>query len=103
MIHVIAIITTLPGKREEVLKAFVANVPAVLAETGCIEYQPVIDSKDGPEFQSIIGPDTFVVVEKWATLDNLHAHAKSEHMAAYATQVKDMIKDRAVHVLENVT
>ena len=38
MIHVVAIITTLPGKRAEVLTAFLANVPAVLAEDGCIEY-----------------------------------------------------------------
>jgi len=102
LIHVIAKITTSPGKRQEVLAAFLANVPAVLAEKGCIEYQPVTDSKDATDFQSDIGPDTFIVVEKWATLDDLKAHAKSEHMAAYGAKVRDMIADRAVHVLENV-
>ena len=38
MIHVIAVITAKSGKREEVLKHFRANVPAVRAENGCIEY-----------------------------------------------------------------
>lgn len=101
MIHVIAKITTVPGKRPDVLTAFLANVPAVLAEKGCIEYQPVIDAKQGTDFQSDLGDDTFIVVEKWATLDDLQAHAKSEHMAAYGASVKGMIADRAVHVLEN--
>lgn len=103
MIHVIASITTVAGKRAEVLDAFLANVPAVLAEQGCIEYQPVVDSKDPVDFRSDLGADTFIVVEKWETLADLHAHAKSEHMAAYAAKVKDMIADRSVHVLENVT
>jgi quinol monooxygenase YgiN len=37
MIHVIAFITAQPGQRDKVLSAFNANVPAVLAEDGCIE------------------------------------------------------------------
>ena len=45
MIHVLAIITTLPGKRDEVLAHFRANMPAVHAEDGCIEYGPVIDAE----------------------------------------------------------
>ena len=47
MIHVIAIITTQPGKREEVLGHFRANVPAVHAEEGCIEYGPTVDADTG--------------------------------------------------------
>ena len=101
MIHVIAKITTKPGRRSDVLEAFLNNVPTVLAEKGCIEYQPVIDSEGAADFQTDIGADTFIVVEKWATLDDLHAHAKSEHMVAYGARVRDMIADRAVHVLEN--
>ena len=48
MIHVIAIITAKPGKREEVLAAFRANMPAVHAEQGCIEYGPATDAEGGP-------------------------------------------------------
>ena len=48
MIHVLAVITTKPGKRAEVLAAFHANMPAVHAEAGCIEYGPVIDAPNSP-------------------------------------------------------
>ena len=59
MIHVLAVITTKPGKRAEVLAAFHANIPAVHAEAGCIEYGPVIDAPNSP---AKYGDDTFVVV-----------------------------------------
>ena len=101
MVHVIARITAVPGKRADVLAAFKDNMPAVHAEKGCVEYQPVIDAADGGAIQTEIGPDTFIVVEKWETMDDLRAHAKSAHMAAYAEKVKSMIADRAVHVLSN--
>ena len=42
-VHVLAVITTKPGKRDEVLKLFKANVPAVLEEDSCIEYGATID------------------------------------------------------------
>ena len=99
MIHVIAIITAKPGKREEILAAFRANMPAVHAEQGCIEYQPVIDAS-GFSFQTAIGADTFMVIEKWESAETLKAHAAAPHMAAYAAKVKDLIADRRVHVLE---
>jgi quinol monooxygenase YgiN len=47
MIHVIAIITAKPGKRDEILKNFKANVPAVHAEKGCIEYGATVDTDGG--------------------------------------------------------
>ena len=43
MIHVIAVITAKPGKREEILAHFNANVPGVRAEAGCIEYGAAVD------------------------------------------------------------
>ncbi len=99
MIHVIARITTLPGKRPEVLAAFHDNMPAVHAEKGCVEYQPVVDFPDAGPIQTEMGTDTFVVVEKWETIEDLRAHAQSAHMAAYAKKTASMIADRAVHVL----
>ena len=44
MIHVLAVITAKPGQREAILKEFRANMPAVHAEDGCIEYGPAIDA-----------------------------------------------------------
>src|SRR4029077_14312687 len=43
MIHVIAVITAKPGMRDTILTHFRANVPAVKAEKGCIEYGAAID------------------------------------------------------------
>lgn len=99
MIHVVALITTKPGMRETVLKAFRANVPAVRAEDGCIEYGPAIDAEGLGSFQARVGPDTFVVIEKWRDAAALKAHAAAPHMAAYAARVKDMIASRVIHVL----
>jgi hypothetical protein len=52
MIHVIAVITAKPGKREEILRAFRANVPAVRAEKGCIEYGAAIDAENALPIQA---------------------------------------------------
>lgn len=99
MIHVIAIITTKPGQRDAVLKAFRANIPAVRAEQGCIEYAPSIDSAPALKFQTEMGPDTFVVIEKWESLAALEAHSTAPHMAAYSALTRDFIAQRAIHVL----
>ncbi len=99
MIHVIAIITTKPGQRAAVLDAFRANVPAVHAEVGCIEYGPATDTPDLGPIQTKLGDDAFMVIEKWESADALATHAKSPHMAAYAAKVKDMLASRVIHVL----
>ena len=38
MIHVMATVEVVPGKREAFLSAFDANVPHVKAEDGCLAY-----------------------------------------------------------------
>ncbi len=101
MVHVVAVITAKPGLRAQVLEAFQANVPNVHAEDGCIEYGATIDVPDAGPIQTKAGDDTFVVIEKWESLDHLKAHAAAPHMAEYAAKVKDMLADRAVHVLSN--
>jgi quinol monooxygenase YgiN len=98
-VHVIAVITARPGRRAELLQAFQANVPNVHAEEGCVEYVATIDAEGAGSIQTRFGPDTFVVVEKWASLDALQAHAAAPHMAAYAAKTKDLIASRVIHVL----
>jgi len=99
MIHVIAIITAKPGQRENVLAAARANIPAVRAEDGCIEYNIAFDADGMGSFQTKFGLDTFVFVEKWRDPAALKAHAAAPHMAAYSAKVKDMIAGRVIHVL----
>ena len=99
MIHVIAIITAKPGQRDAILKEFRANMPAVHAEKGCIEYGPAIDAEGMGAIQTKFGPDTFVVIEKWADAAALKAHAAAPHMAAYSARTRELIASRVIHVL----
>ena len=101
-VHVVAVITAKPGKRAELLAAFKANVPNVHAEEGCLEYVATVDTEDGHSIQTRFGEDTFVVVEKWASLAALKAHGAAPHMAAYAARTKDLIASRVIHVLSPV-
>jgi quinol monooxygenase YgiN len=99
MIRVVAVITAHPGRREEILTAFRANVPNVRAEKGCIEYASHIDAADIGPFQAEFGPDTFVVLETWESPDALRAHAAAPHMKTYGQKTRDLIASRAIHVL----
>ncbi len=99
MIHVLAIITAKPGMREKILEAARANLAAVRAEDGCIEYNIALDADGIGSFQTKLGPDAFVFVEKWRDPHALKAHAAAPHMAAYAAKVKDLIASRVIHVL----
>src|SRR5262245_5683728 len=99
MIHVIAVITATPGKREEVLKHFRANVPAVRAEKGCIEYGAAVDADPALPVQTKYWADAFVVVEKWESMDALKAHGAAPHMAAFVAKTKELVANRVIHIL----
>ncbi len=101
-VHVLAVITAKKGLREQILEAFRANVPAVHAENGCIEYGATIDTDGVGSLQTKFGEDTYVVVEKWESLDALKAHAAAPHMAAYSAKTKDMIASRVIRVLSPI-
>ena len=99
MIHVIAVITAKQGKREQILEHFRANVPNVIAEEGCIEYGAAVDAGEAPPIQARWGTDTFLVIEKWESMDALKAHAAAPHMAAYAAKTRELVASRVIHIL----
>jgi len=99
LVHIVAVIRTKPGLRADVLALFNANVPAVLAEEGCIAYEATVDTENAGPVQTPFGSDTFVVIERWASMEALGAHARSAHMKAYAASTKDMLADRKIHIL----
>ena len=99
MLNVLAFITARPGRRDALLAAFRDNVAAVLAEDGCIAYEAVVDAEGLGNFATPVGPDTFVVIERWSDAAALKAHARAPHMAAYAAKVKDLIATRVINVL----
>lgn len=55
-----------------------------------------IDAPDGAASQTMVGPDSIVVMEKWADLAALHAHAASPHTAADAARVQHLIAARII-------
>ncbi len=99
MLHLVAVITAKPGQRGALLAAFQNNVPNVLAEPGCIEYEATVDAPGFSDVQAQLGPDTFIVVEKWAGADALRAHMAAPHMATYRAQTKDLVAQGLLHIL----
>lgn len=99
MIIVLASISVKAGKVDEFLAAFNANVPAVLAEAGCIEYFPTVDVDSGIPIQET-SATTVTICEKWESLEHLHAHLKAPHMLAYREGVKDIVEGTSLKVLQ---
>jgi quinol monooxygenase YgiN len=100
MFHVIASIGVKPGRRAKFIELYKANVPAVLAEKGCIEYIPAVDADSGIEAQWL--DETVVtVIEKWATLDALHAHLAAPHMATFHKDTAHLVDDVSLTILED--
>ena len=91
MIHVIATATIAPGRREDFLTEFNANVPEVLNEQGCLEYGSSIDFDSGIDRQLPLQEDVVVILEKWESSDCLKAHLVAPHMARYRERVAAMV------------
>ena len=100
MIHVIATIEIVAGKREEYLAAFHELVPHVLAEDGCIEYGPTIDIETPIPIQEPLRENTVTVVEKWESIEALVAHLQAPHMQENREKVKDMLAGIKIQILE---
>ncbi|HEV3044513.1 MAG TPA: putative quinol monooxygenase [Roseiarcus sp.] len=102
MIRVIALLTAKPGRRDEVLAAVRDVVPAVRAERGCIEYEPVVDDADFGGFQTKMGPDAYAVIETWADAEALRAHSVAPHMKEFGARTRDLMASRVAHVLSPI-
>ncbi|MBI1355938.1 MAG: antibiotic biosynthesis monooxygenase [Acidobacteria bacterium] len=99
MIDVIASIRVRPGRRDEFLAKFQANVPKVLAEDGCLRYSPTVDADSGLGAQQL-DENIVTIVEQWESVAALHAHLKAPHMAAYRETVKDLVEGTTLKVLQ---
>ena len=102
MIQVIATIELKPGCRDDFLPLLNENVPKVKAEDGCLAYDPFVDVDSGLPFQGEIRQDVVTLVEAWSSIEALHAHLKTPHMAAYRDKVKDMVSKVTIQVLKHI-
>jgi quinol monooxygenase YgiN len=102
MIYVVATIETAAGQRDALIEQFRRIVELVRAEEGCVEYAPSVDFETNIDAQPELRPDVVTVVEKWASLEHLEAHLCAPHMLEYRNNVKDIVKDVSIQVLEPV-
>ena len=99
MIHVIASIRLKAGSVPEYLKIFKSNVPEVKKEKGCMGYFPTVDVNAGLPPQRL-DENVVTIIEKWESVEALHAHLRTPHMLAYRDEVKDMVEDLSLKVLQ---
>ena len=100
MIHVLASILVKPEEQESFLKFFKANIPNVLQEKGCVEYNPTFDI-DVQIPRQVLSENTITIIEKWKSLEDLKAHLQAPHMLAYRDQVKDLVEGSSLKVLND--
>jgi quinol monooxygenase YgiN len=98
MIHVIATIEVVEGKREAFLEEFRRIIKSVRDEDGCIEYGPAIDADT--EFSTSARPNTVTIIEKWASVPALEAHLRAPHMKTYRERAAHLIGDVKIQVFK---
>jgi len=74
MIYVIATTRVKPEGREAFIAGAKDCVAATRQEKGCISYENHV---------SIHDPNLFVVVERWASREDLNAHGRAPHMKTW--------------------
>jgi quinol monooxygenase YgiN len=100
MIHVIATIDLVQGKRDAFLTEFHRLVPKVHTESGCLEYGPAVDVSTKIPVQTPVRANTVTVIEKWADLPALEAHLNAPHVVEYRQRVKDLIVGLKLQILQ---
>lgn len=100
MIHVLATVNVVEGKRSAFLAEFHQVIPKVRAEDGCIEYGAAVDVVTN--LPAHVGPreQTVVIVEKWRDLAALENHLMAPHMLAYRERIRDLVENVSLQILE---
>src|ERR1051325_7592641 len=100
MVHVIATVEVMGGKRVDFLAEFRRVVSSVRAEAGCLEYGPAVDLPTGTPSQVPPRDNVVVIVEKWESLDALRAHLQAPHMQEYRERVKGLVSRVQLQILQ---
>ena len=100
MIHVIATVELVEGKRDEYLHEFKKVIPDVRAEVGCLEYGPASDVVTDIPVQEAVKQNAVTIIERWTDVQALKAHLKTNHMRVYREATKSVVKNLTVRILE---
>jgi quinol monooxygenase YgiN len=103
MLHIVAVNTAHPGKRQNILDMLHPALPMVRAIPGCLEYTVVVDAEvvGAMHTQTKFGPDTFICIEKWASKEELEAHAAAPEAAEYFKSIEPFFKSSVVYILKS--
>jgi quinol monooxygenase YgiN len=74
MIYVVATTQVKPDQRDAFIKGHKACIAETLKERGCISYEG---------HTSIHDSNTYVVVERWESREDLNAHGRAPHMKVW--------------------
>ena len=99
MINVIASISVKEGRISDFLIILKALLPKVRKERGCLEYFPALDVDAGLSSQ-ILNKNVVTIIEKWENLETLREHLTATHMQIYREQVKDIVEDVSLRILQ---
>lgn len=94
MVNVIARSRIKSGCMEEYLRILKANVPTVLAEEGCLRYEPCLDVDADPAKGEYV-----TILESWESQAHLQAHLETKHMAAFREAVGPLREENIVQVV----
>ena len=100
MIHVLASIKVKPGKRDILLEHLKSNIPNVIKENGCMEYNSTIDVDYQMDNQTF-DENMVTIIEKWENFETLKNHLHAQHMLSYRKIVKDLVENTSLKILSN--
>ena len=99
MIHLVTTMATHPGQRSTLLFMLKALVPTVHREPGCLSYQPFVDAGDLGDRHAKLGPNSFVVLESWESVDALRTHGAAPHMQDFLAEAQPMLASLTINIL----
>ena len=100
MIHVIATVELVGGKKSQYLEELKKVIPDVRAEIGCLEYSPTDDVATDIPVQEPVNDNVMTIIERWADIKALNNHLKTSHMKTYREATKSVVKGLRVRILK---
>ncbi len=97
MVHVIARSKVKENCMEKYMQILKENLPNVLAEEGCIRYEPCFDANIG--IGAAAEADCVTILETWESADHLRAHLATPHMAAFFDAVEPLRLESVISVV----
>jgi quinol monooxygenase YgiN len=69
----------LPGKQEKLRSVANSLQRSTVTEDGCQRYEPFVDG------------DTFIIIERWASREDLDKHMQQDHMKVHLPQLRECV------------